>query len=191
MDDQDRALSMQPAQSTIDEDLHWMEPLYRGYKNTMRGCIAGLTDHAARLAAQGREEQAPRLRQICIEMAEFWDLNEDDSPQGFQKLAEQYGGDFDRAVSSARVSGCALEMSGHTKRNVLEGLELYAREMTESGDMERWVAECHTLAAQLRAEWGMGSDAPRQAQMEIERNVDGADARRMEQQPGQGGMEMM
>ena len=149
----------------LDENASRMDLRYRIYKNTMRECISGLTDHAARLAAHGREEQLPRLREICIEMAEFWGLSEDDTRKGFEEMAERYGAAFDHAVSAARDSGCALEMSGHTKRSVLDGLELYAREMADSGGLEKWIAECNALAAQLRAEWGIGSSPPRQSMM--------------------------
>ena len=47
---------------TIDELLTMMEPQYRAHQNTIRECIAGLTGHAAQLAAQGREEQLPMFR---------------------------------------------------------------------------------------------------------------------------------
>ncbi len=52
---------------TIDELLAQMEPQYQAYKNTMRLCIAGLTDHAARLAAQGQEEQLPTFRRLALD----------------------------------------------------------------------------------------------------------------------------
>ena len=139
----------------LDENISRMELQYRSYENTMRECISGLMNHAARLAVQGREEPLPRLREICIEMAEFWNLSGDDSRKGFQEMAEQCGGAFDLAVSSAKASGCAFVMSEHTKQKVLDGLDLYAREMMESGDLEKWIAECNALSSQLRAEWGM------------------------------------
>ena len=66
---------------TVDELLAQMEPQYRAYKNTMRQCIAGLTEHAARLAAQGQEEQLPTFRRLLTDMAEFWGLAEDDTPK--------------------------------------------------------------------------------------------------------------
>lgn len=75
---------------TIDELLARMEPQYREYKNTIRRCITGLTCCAAQLAAQGREEQLPQLRRLCVEMAEFWGLTEDDTPKGYRVMAERY-----------------------------------------------------------------------------------------------------
>ena len=77
---------------TISEFLAQIEPQYREYKNTIRQCIAGLTDHAARLAAQHQEDEIPTFRRLIVDMAEFWGLAEDDTPKGFQEMAEQYRG---------------------------------------------------------------------------------------------------
>ena len=85
-----------------------MEPQYQAYKNTMRQCIAGLTEHAARLAAQGQEEQLPTFRRLLTDMAEFWGLAEDDTPKGYREMVEQIGSTFDQAVSAARDSGARL-----------------------------------------------------------------------------------
>ena len=74
---------------TVDELLKAIEPQYQMYKLTMRQCIAGLTAHAAQLTAQGQEEENPRFRRLCIEMAEFWGLTEDDTPKGYREMAEQ------------------------------------------------------------------------------------------------------
>lgn len=142
---------------TLDELLKMMEPQYQVYKFTMRQCIDGLTEHAAQLAAQGREEQVPRLRQLCIEMAEFWGLTEDDTPKGYREMADHFGRAFDNAVSASRDSGHAPESSGQTRQNVLDGLELYAQEMACCGDLEQWIAECKALSEQLQAEWQTGT----------------------------------
>ena len=142
---------------TIDELLAAMEPQYRAYKNTMRECIAGLTDHAARLAAQGQEEQLPIFRRMIVEMSGFWGLDETDTPKD-QETAELYQDTFDRAVSVAKDSGCAPELSEQVKTNILTGLELYAHEMENTGDLEQWIDECDTLADHLRTEWGMETD---------------------------------
>ena len=143
---------------TIDELLAAMEPQYRAYKNTMRECIAGLTGHAAQLAAQGEEEQLPIFRKMIVEMAGFWGLAETDTPKAFQEMTDLYQDTFDRAVSAARDSGCAPELSEQAKADILTGLKLYADEMEAVGDMGRWIDECDTLADQLRTEWGMETD---------------------------------
>lgn len=140
-----------------------IESQYGEYKRTIRRCIAGLTSHAARLAAQGREEQLPTLRRIAAEMAGFWGLAGDDVPREEQDTAEPYSGDFDRAVSAAKRSGCAPAMSEQSRRDVFAGLELYVQEMAECGGMEPWITECGVLVVRLRAEWGMGIVPPRQA----------------------------
>lgn len=161
---------------TIDELLALMEPQHRADQNTIRQCIAGLTEHAARLAAKGQEERLPRLRELCVEMAEFWGLAEDDTWEGYRKMETRYGGAFDRAVSAARDSGHAPELSAQTKQNILDGLERYAQEMRlnegpEFSEQEMpledglgpWIVECELLSEQLQEEW----QAEAQANMEM------------------------
>ena len=140
---------------TIDELLAKMEPQYQAYQNTIRTCIAGLTDHAAQLAARGQEEQLPMFRRMIVEMAAFWGLAEQDTPKAFQEMTEMYQDTFDRVVSAAKDVGCASELTEQNKADILTGLDLYAQEMENSGDMEQWIDECDMLAAQLRAEWEM------------------------------------
>ena len=149
-----------PAQSgnekryTVDEFLAQIEPQYRQYKDTIRKCIAGLTECAAQMAAQHQEEDLPQFRRLCIEMAEFWGLTDDDTPKGYQKMAEQYGSAFDQAVSAARESGQAPEMSEQTRQSVLDGLDLYAREMRANDkSLEDWAVECDVLAEGLERQW--------------------------------------
>ena len=169
MDNREEMTPVQPEsvkRYTIDELLALMEPQYREDQETIRRCIAGLTEHAARLAAKHQEDQLPRLRSLCIEMAEFWGLAEDDTREGFRKMEEQYGGAFDRAVSAAQDSGHAPELSEETKQNILDGLERYAQEMmlneepefseqemsSEDGLMP-WIIECEVLSEEFQEEW--------------------------------------
>lgn len=157
MDNGEKGVPVQPEHGrgyTIDELLVRMEPQYQEYKNTMRQCIAGLTEHVARLAAQGQEESLPRLRQLCIEMAEFWGLTEDDTPKGYQEMVDHFGSTFDSAVSAARDSGQAPELSAQAKQNILDGLELYAQEMRLNDEqLEDWAVECDILAEDLEEQW--------------------------------------
>lgn len=149
---------------TLDEVQEMIEPQSQRHKNTMRQCIAGLTEQAAWLAAQNQEEQFPRLRQLCIEMAEFWGLTEDDTPKGYREMAEHFGSVFDNGVSAARDSGYAPELSEQTKQNILDGLELYAQEMRVNDDqLEDWAAECEILAEDLEEHWQSEAAAPQQA----------------------------
>lgn len=141
---------------TLDELLKAIEPQYQMYKLTMRQCIAGLTAHAAQLTAQGQEEENPLFRRLCIEMAEFWGLTEDDTPKGYRETAEQIGSAFDNAVSAARDSGQAPKMRDQARQDILDGLELYAREMEACGDMGQWIKECEDLSKQLKTEWKTG-----------------------------------
>ena len=107
----------------VEELLTLMGPEFQRQKDVMRQCIAGLTEYAAQLAVRGHEDQLPRLRMVCIEVAEFWGLAEDDTPEGARNMAEQYGSAFDHAVSTARGAGCApgLGNSAYIKKG--EGLE--------------------------------------------------------------------
>lgn len=157
---------------TIDELLARIEPQYREYKSAIRKCITGLTDHAARLAAQGQEEQLPTFRRLITDMAEFWGLTEDDTPKGYREMAEQIGSTFDQAVSAARDSNGAPELSAQTKTDILNGLRLYAEEMMDCGDLEQWIAECDVLSSQLRRDWRMeaSSSQPLQAGMEMSKS---------------------
>ena len=157
---------------TVDELLAQMEPQYQAYKNTMRQCIAGLTEHAARLAAQGQEEQLPTFRRLITDMAEFWGLTEDDTPKGYREMAEQIGSTFDQAVSAARDSGGAPELSTQTKTDILNGLRLYAEEMMDCGGLERWIAECDALSSELQRDWRMEASSPQplQAGMEMSKS---------------------
>lgn len=153
----------------IDEFLALMEPQHRADQDTTRRCIAGLNDYAAQLAAQRQEEQIPRLRELCIEMAEFWGLAEDDTLEAFQKMEEQYGGAFDNAVSAARDSGHAPEMSEETRQSILDGLGIYAREMRCNGpEFEDWAVECDVLAETLKKQWQIGAAPDQETVLKME-----------------------
>ena len=158
--------------NTIDELLARIEPQYREYKAAIRKCIAGLTDHAARLAAQGQEEQLPTFRRLITDMAEFWGLTEDDTPKGYREMTEQIGNTFDQAVSAARDSSGAPELSAQTKTDILNGLRLYAEEMMDCGDLEQWIAECDALSSRLQRDWRMEASSPQplQAGMEMSKS---------------------
>ncbi len=158
MDSRENPTPAQPQSGesyTLDELLTRMEPQYREHKNTMHRCIAGLTCYAAQLASQGQEEQLPQLRRLCVEMAEFWGLTEDDTLKGFKEMSDQCRSEFDNTVSAGRNIDHRLSLGEQAKLDILDGLKLYAQEMKYCGDMEQWIAECDALAGQLRTEWGM------------------------------------
>jgi len=133
-----------------------MKPLHDEQKNTIRHCIIGLMGYASQLAARNQVEQIPQLRRLCVEMAGFWGLADDETASGYQEMEERYGGAFDLAVSSARDSGQAPVMNGQARQDILDGLELYAREMEDCGDMGQWIEECEALSKQLQVEWQTG-----------------------------------
>lgn len=130
-----------------------IEPLYQEYEAHIKSCISGLTQYAVGLAANGQEARLPELRTLITDMAEFWNLEHDESKDAHLKLRERYGGAFDRVVSAARASGQAPVLSRETQDGILSGLRIYVKEMTDSGDMEPWVRQCEALAEQLQEEW--------------------------------------
>ncbi len=163
-----------PAQSgdekryTEDEFIAQIEQQNGEQKENMRKCIAGLTECAAQMAAQHQEEDIPQFRRLCIEMAEFWGLTDDDTPKGYQKMAEQYGSTFDQAVSAARESGQAPEMSEQARQSVLDGLELYAQEMRANDEsLEDWAVECDVLAEELEGQWRTESALSKLSDMQM------------------------
>ena len=103
---------------TLDEVQEMIEPQSQRDKNTMRQCIAGLTEFAARLAVQGREDQFPRLRQLCVEMAMFWDLIDGETVARFPEVEACFGGAFDSAVAAARDSDRAPELSADQTKHL-------------------------------------------------------------------------
>ena len=92
---------------TLDELQRILEPVYQEYETHVKSCISGLTQYAADLAARRQEGQLPQLRKLITDMAEFWNLEHDESKDAYLKNREKYGGAFDRAVAEARVSGQA------------------------------------------------------------------------------------
>lgn len=138
---------------TLDEALAMMEPIYAEYKITVKKCISGLTDYAAGLASTGQTAPIPGLRQYILEMASFWGLNDDVSKEGYDRLMQEYGGAFDQAVARGKASPHYPALSEQAKADIVAGLQLYAKEMAESGGLEKYVEECHTLEAELKTQW--------------------------------------
>lgn len=141
-------------------------PIYREREARIQSCISGLAQYAAGLAVRGENVQLPKLRKFVTDMAEFWNLDQDGKKDSYLKLREKYGGEFDRAVASARASGHAPTLDHEAQGNILSCLDLYAQEMTDSGGMERWVRQCEALAEQLQEEWT--APEPRMGGMNLE-----------------------
>lgn len=144
---------------TLEEYRRLMEPLYQAYEETIRRGIAGLTTYAAGLAAAHQEGKIPELRQLVTFMAEFW-LDESMEQDSNLAIREKYVGPFDLAVSQARASGTAPALSDQAKQDIVAGLKRHAQEMTDSGGLERVVAQCGALSERLQAEWR--GELPRQ-----------------------------
>lgn len=138
---------------TLEELSAVLEPVYRSNETFIRNCITGLTQYGACLAAEHQDAQIPELRQLITDMAEFWNLDRDESKDGYLRLREKYGGAFDWAVAQARDSRQAPGLSAEAQGSVLYGLELHAKEMTASGGLERWVQQCDKLTEQLHEKW--------------------------------------
>lgn len=154
------------ARYTLDEYMRMLEPIYQEYEARIKGCIPGLTQYAAALAANRQEARLPEFRKLITDMVEFWDLEHDEGKDADRKLREKYGEAFDRAVAAARASGQAPVLSRETQECVLAGLHIYAKEMTASGDLEPWVRQCEALAEQLQEEWA--AQGPQMGGMTLE-----------------------
>ena len=76
---------------TLDELQRILEPVYQEYETLVKSCISGLTQYAAGLAANGQEARLPELRTLIIDMAEFWNLEHDESKDAYLKNREKYG----------------------------------------------------------------------------------------------------
>ncbi len=147
----------------ISELLDYIEPKYQRYENAIRWCVAGMADYAAQLAAQGQEARLPQLRRLRIEMAEFWGLTEDITRKGYEEMIEGHNKAFDHAVSEARASGCAPPLTEQTKKNILDGLEVHARELRHTDtELEDSAVECDILAEALKERWQIIAAPPEQ-----------------------------
>ena len=79
-------------------------------------------------------------------------------------MADHLGSTFDNAVSTARDSGQAPALSERTKRDILDGLALYAEEMRlNDAELEDWAVECEILAEDLEKQWKLETAATEQA----------------------------
>ena len=154
---------------TVSEFLALIEPRYRVYEDTMRRCISGMISYAGQLAAQGQEGQLPQFLRLCIEMDNFWGLTEDLTPEGCQEMEQRYTMAFDRVVSEARAVGRTPDVTDQTRKNILAGLKLYAKEMryTDS-ELEKWAVECDILAETLKKQWQAVDASPQPEQRGME-----------------------
>lgn len=138
---------------TLPRALELLKPIYAKYEITIKKCISGLTDYAAGLASAGQTAPIPGLRKYILDMANFWGLNDDFSKEGYHRLVQEYGGAFDQAVARGEVSPNYPALSEQAKADIIAGLKLYAKEMAESGDMEKFVEKCRKLEADLKTQW--------------------------------------
>ena len=78
----------------------------------------------------------------------------------YREMTEQIANMFKCAVSAARGSGQAPDLSAQTRQNILDGLELYAQEMRANDrEMEDWALECDILAESLKEQWQVETDS--------------------------------
>lgn len=147
-------------------------PTYRIYEEQIRRCVSGLTKYAALCTAESRQDiYVPRLRELILEMASFWGLDGGLDKGVPARLEQRYGVTFDRAVAAARQSGAAPALTDQEKADILNGLEVHAQDMANTGDMEKWVAECRTMMVNMRDEWQMELDVPPQSTLTMEMNL--------------------
>ncbi|EOS62538.1 hypothetical protein [Oscillibacter sp. 1-3] len=147
----------------LDEFLKLIEPTYQVYEEYIRRCVAGLTTVAAQRAVLHQEEDITKLREIILKLVPFWGLDGGayaDKETSIQ-LERQYRESFDQAVSAARRSG----LPDSSKKDILIALEIHRQELKNDGELDNWIEECVSLQRQLRSEWQMDADAPRQQAM--------------------------
>ena len=120
---------------------------YRDTLESIRKCFDGLCLYAAREAALGRD--ASNIRSFALDMAAFWGLDN-------QADGDRYETDFDRAVSEAKESGQAPEMTERDKSDVIRGLDSYAKELECVGGRDGFYRRCDSFLDGLKSEWGMG-----------------------------------
>ena len=118
---------------------NYTDEFYHARFKEIRLCLHGLIGHGACLAAQGREEQLPALRDFVCGLAAFWPdpFEEKDDPQARE---EHYGALFDKEVSAAQNGGGVPELSEDRKEIDQEALN--------SG-----LGACESIAADLRQTW--------------------------------------
>jgi len=129
---------------TIEEFLAVMEPVFQRQKAAVEKCIAGLTVHAAGLAAKGQEAGVSELNRFISDMVEFWD----------PETAEQRVTAFEQTVAAARDSGKVPVLTGQDKADIRAGLALYAQELrTVDSELEYWASACEDFAEALEEQW--------------------------------------
>ncbi len=129
---------------TIDEYLAMMEPVFQQQKIAIEKCVAGLTVHAAGLAAKGRESDISELNRFISDMMDFW------APEA----REQHITTFEQTVAAARDSGEAPMLTEQDKTDIRAGLALYAGEIrTSDPELEYWAAGCDSFAEALERQW--------------------------------------
>lgn len=104
----------------------WLQvngPMYEDMEQDVRDAVSGLIHYAAALAATGREERLPLLREQVGFMASYWlSGNKEGSEQ--RVLA-----DFDREVASAQKSGHCAPMKIDEKAAILRGVRTHTAEL--------------------------------------------------------------
>ena len=128
---------------------------YSEYSRRMLDTISGLNQYAASLAAQGKTESLPVLRELLIDMCWIWEgydpISGTEMP--WEEFLTQYMGPFDQAVEQARHTGNAPGIAPETKEQIFYGIGIHMRELIESCDNMEQVRQWMTLAEQMNDEW--------------------------------------
>ena len=127
----------------------WLEanrPRHEAMQNIIRKCLSAL----APFAAEGPEEQFPRLRWQVDLMATFW-FGSDETVR--DDLLRQ----FDQSIAAA---GQSAALSEEDKTAVLDGLKLTIWEMHQDLDDDSVCAEYEELLSHVEREWAPELQAP-------------------------------
>jgi len=141
--------------NNLSEYIAQIDPRYRAYHEQIKRCISGLTTYAAQHAAACQDDQIPMLRDLVMQMACFWNLDGGLDKASDDRMEQQYGGGFDRAVLEARQSGQSPEFTDQAKRDILTGLEVHIQELDFNEGLWDWLQSSRGLVQRLRGEWQM------------------------------------
>lgn len=124
-------------------------------QEAVRRCAGGLIVYAANLAVQGLDDAVEDTRWLTNWITEFWltDLDHDN----WLEIRERYASSFQRAVSEAERAGQAPPLTERLRMDILDGLQIHARELDFIGDHDALADWCRELCEELPAAWETGS----------------------------------
>jgi len=118
---------------------------------SIRHCADGLTAYASTLAVNGMDDLVEDMRWLVNWITEFWlaGIEKD----GWLKIREQYTDSFWRSVSEAKRTGQAPLLTAQMREDILNGLQIHARELEDMEDHDAFADWCRELCAEFPSAW--------------------------------------